>query len=181
MRSSSDLHCITFFMHSKEFAGNQGKRQNFDPSILQYKFGLIFKKIKQKKNIFFCFILMKISPNLYGRMDGSKFWCFPWFPEKSLLCVILCYTVYIDQTLFILILTVFLHTSFYKQIFFRLSDIFKVIFKFFFFFALPNQPNQPNSGTISTFLHENDCFLPKIFQIKLLKNWQITDIHMFSR
>ena len=35
---------------------------------------------------------MKISPNLYGRMDGSKFWCFPWFPENSLLCVILCYT-----------------------------------------------------------------------------------------
>ena len=45
--------------------------------------------------IFFCFIPMKISPNLYGRMDGSKFWCFPWFPENSLLCVILRYTVYI--------------------------------------------------------------------------------------
>ena len=42
---------------------------------------------------FFCFIPMKISPNLYGRMDGSKFWCFPWFPENSLLCVILRYTV----------------------------------------------------------------------------------------
>ena len=39
---------------------------------------------------------MKISPNLYGRMDGSKFWCFPWFPENSLLCVIFRYTVYID-------------------------------------------------------------------------------------
>ena len=38
---------------------------------------------------FFCFILMKISPNLYGRMDGLKFWCFLWFPENSLLCVIL--------------------------------------------------------------------------------------------
>ena len=47
-----------------------------------------------KKKIFFCFIPMKISPNLYGRMDGSKFWCFPWFPENSLLCVILRYTVY---------------------------------------------------------------------------------------
>ena len=47
---------------------------------------------KKKEN--FCFILIKISPNLYGRMDGSKFWCFPWFPENSLLCVILCYTVY---------------------------------------------------------------------------------------
>ena len=50
-----------------------------------------------KKKIFFCFIPMKISPNLYGRMDGSKFWCFPWFPENSLLCVILRYTVYIRQ------------------------------------------------------------------------------------
>ena len=48
-----------------------------------------------KKKIFFCFIPMKISPNLYGRMDGSKFWCFPWFPENSLLCVILRYTVYV--------------------------------------------------------------------------------------
>ena len=28
-------------------------------------------------------------------MDGSKFWCFPWSPENSLLCVILRYTVYI--------------------------------------------------------------------------------------
>ena len=53
-----------------------------------------------KKNIFswkkkFCFIHMKISPNLYGKMDGLKFWCFPWFPENSLLCVILHYTVYV--------------------------------------------------------------------------------------
>ena len=48
-----------------------------------------------EKKIFFCFIPMKISPNLYGRMDGSKFWCFPWFPENSLLCVILRYTVYV--------------------------------------------------------------------------------------
>ena len=47
-----------------------------------------------KKN-FFCFIFMKISPNLYGRMDGSKFWGFPWFPANSLLCVIKHYTVYI--------------------------------------------------------------------------------------
>ena len=39
---------------------------------------------------------MKISPKLYGRMDGSKFWCFPWFPENSSLCVILRYTVYLD-------------------------------------------------------------------------------------
>ena len=31
-----------------------------------------------KKNCF-CLILMKISPNLYGKMDGSKFWCFHWF------------------------------------------------------------------------------------------------------
>ena len=41
--------------------------------------------------IFFCFILIKISPNLYGSMDGLKFWC---FPENSLLCIILRYMVY---------------------------------------------------------------------------------------
>ena len=46
------------------------------------------------KKIFFCFILMKISPNLYGRLDGSKFWHFPWFPAIFLLCVIKRYTVY---------------------------------------------------------------------------------------
>ena len=38
---------------------------------------------------------MKISLNLYGRMDGSKFFRFPWFLENSLVCVILRYTVYI--------------------------------------------------------------------------------------
>ncbi len=31
----------------------------------------------------FCFILMKISPNLYGRMNGSKFWPFPLSAAKS--------------------------------------------------------------------------------------------------
>ena len=39
--------------HIKEFSGIQGKHQNFDPSILPYKFGLIFKGMKQKKIIFF--------------------------------------------------------------------------------------------------------------------------------
>ena len=52
-----------------------------------------------KKNFFFCFILMKISPNLQSRMDGLKFWCFLWFPENSLLCVKLRYTVYLVFTL----------------------------------------------------------------------------------
>jgi hypothetical protein len=47
------------------------------------------------KFFFFCFIPMKISLNLYGRMNGSKFWCFPWFLENSLLCAILRYTVYL--------------------------------------------------------------------------------------
>ena len=38
-----------YITHSKEFAGNQGKCQNFGPSILPYKFGLIFMRVKQKK------------------------------------------------------------------------------------------------------------------------------------
>ena len=50
--------------------------------------------ISTEKAFIFCFIPMKISPNLYGRMDGSKFRRFPWFLENSLLCVILRYTVY---------------------------------------------------------------------------------------
>ena len=49
---------------------------------------------------------MKISPNLYGRMDGSKFWYFPWFPENSLVCVILRYTVYVLQIAFVCLRTV---------------------------------------------------------------------------
>ena len=53
-----------------------------------------------KKKFFFCFILMKTSPNLHGRMDGLKFWCFLWFPENSLVCVILRYTVYVLQLYF---------------------------------------------------------------------------------
>ena len=54
-------------------------------------FEFFFRK-KKKKN---CFIPMKISPNLHGRMERLKFWCVPWFPENSLLCVILRYIVYI--------------------------------------------------------------------------------------
>ena len=36
-----------------EFSGNQGKHQNFDPSMLPYKFGLILMGMKQKKMFFF--------------------------------------------------------------------------------------------------------------------------------
>ena len=54
-----------------------------------------FEFFFRKKKHFFCFIPMKISPNLYGRMDGCKFWCFPGFSENSLLCLILRYTVYL--------------------------------------------------------------------------------------
>ena len=32
-------------------------------------------------NFFFCFIPIKISPNLYGTMDGSKFHVFPGFQK----------------------------------------------------------------------------------------------------
>ena len=49
-----------------------------------------------RKKKFFLLHSHENQPKLYGRMDGSKFWCFPWFPENSLLCVILCYTVYVS-------------------------------------------------------------------------------------
>ena len=54
-------------------------------------FGILFIR---KKN-FFCFIPIKISHKLCDGMDGTQFWCFPWFPPNSLLCVIYCYTVYL--------------------------------------------------------------------------------------
>ena len=57
---------------------------------------------KKKK----CFIPIKISPILCGRMDWLKFWCFPWFPESSLLCVILRYTVYTHAFVSIIDLTI---------------------------------------------------------------------------
>ena len=44
---------LTFSLVSRKFLGNQRKRQNFNPSILPYKFGLIF--IKMKQNFFFLF------------------------------------------------------------------------------------------------------------------------------
>ena len=59
--------------------------------FLSRPFWIFFSKKKKK----ICFIPMKISLNLYGRMDGSKFWRFPWFLENSLVCVILRYTVYV--------------------------------------------------------------------------------------
>ena len=48
-------------------------------------------KTGQKKP--FCFIPIKISHELCNGMDGTQFWCFPWFPPNSLLCVIYRYTV----------------------------------------------------------------------------------------
>ena len=42
-----------YITHSKEFPGNQGKHQNFHPSILSYKFWLIFMGMKQKFFFFF--------------------------------------------------------------------------------------------------------------------------------
>ena len=46
-------------------------------------------------NFFFCLISMKISHKSSGRIDGTQFWCLPWFPANSLLCVIYRYTVYV--------------------------------------------------------------------------------------
>ena len=55
-----------FIMHSKEFAGNQGEHQNFNPSVLPYKFGLIFMGMKQKENYYYYFFLRK------NKMADSK-------------------------------------------------------------------------------------------------------------
>ena len=36
----------------------------------------------------------EMQASLPCRMNGTQFWCFPWFPANSLLCIILRYTVY---------------------------------------------------------------------------------------
>ena len=46
----------------------------FESAILNFFFGKFF--------FFFCFIPMKISPNLLGRMDGLKFWPDFWVSAK---------------------------------------------------------------------------------------------------
>ena len=44
------IHCTVQrnITHSKEFAGNQARHRNFHPSVLPYKFGLIFMGMKKK-------------------------------------------------------------------------------------------------------------------------------------
>ena len=58
-------------MHSKEFAGNQGKPQNFDPSVLSSKFGLIFMGMKH-------FFQKAVKFSWAARM-GRNFDIFPGF------------------------------------------------------------------------------------------------------
>ena len=48
-----------------EFSGNQGKHQNFDPSILPYKFGLILIRMKQKKK-------KKFEKNKFKMADSKR-------------------------------------------------------------------------------------------------------------
>ena len=58
-----------------------------------------FSKKIIKKN---CFIPMNISHKLCDRMDGTQFWCFPWSPANSLLCVLLRYTVWKTRSFWVL-------------------------------------------------------------------------------
>ena len=53
---------------ARNLLGNQGKHQSFDPSILPYKFGLIFMGMKQ---FFFFFFFEKKIQN--GRLKKSSF------------------------------------------------------------------------------------------------------------
>ena len=67
MISDQGLHTMynaILRIDSKEFSGNQGKHQNFDPSILPYKFGLIFMGMKQ--NFFF------LSKKKFKMADSKK-------------------------------------------------------------------------------------------------------------
>jgi hypothetical protein len=53
--------------HSKEFSRNQGKHQNFNPSILPYKFGLILMGMKKKKK--------KILKKKFKMAWSEVHWC----------------------------------------------------------------------------------------------------------
>ena len=46
---------------------------------------LFFKKKKKKRMLYSSENQPKF---MHGRMDGSRFWCFPWFTENYMLCVI---------------------------------------------------------------------------------------------
>ena len=57
-----------------QLLGVAEKLSFFESAILIFFFQIFF---------FFCFILIKISQNLWGTKDFSKFWWLPWFPAKS--------------------------------------------------------------------------------------------------
>ena len=50
LKSQCKIPVYQYISHSKEFAGNQGKHQNWVPSILPHNLWLILIGIKQKKN-----------------------------------------------------------------------------------------------------------------------------------
>ena len=51
----------------------------------------------EKKNIFAWSPWKSVTNYVLEWMDGNQFWCFPWFPANSLLCVIYRYTVYFEK------------------------------------------------------------------------------------
>ena len=73
-------------MHSKDFSRNQGKHHNLDPSILPYKFGLIFMGMKQKKFIFFRKKKFKMADS--KKAHFSKWPILKIFSRKSLRSVL---------------------------------------------------------------------------------------------
>ena len=73
------LYNLCYITHSQKFPENQGKHQNFDPSILAYKFGLIFVRMKQKINkngrIFkMAFFKIANSQNFFVKISQIRHW-----------------------------------------------------------------------------------------------------------
>ena len=64
--------------HSKEFAGNQGNHQNFDPSLLAYKYWLMFMGIEQKNlKLLSCqYLLKKVSKQKFVAKIQDSYWLF---------------------------------------------------------------------------------------------------------
>ena len=75
------IHCVGNLTptHSKEFSGNQGNHQNFDPSLLPKKLWLIFMGLKQKKPLFsippilniFVWKFIRLVLGLVGLIDAK--------------------------------------------------------------------------------------------------------------
>ena len=136
-----------------------------------------------------------MSPNLYGRMDGLKFWRFPWFPGNFLLFVIKRYTVYVYSALwcplfpgisYFLSITISLRPNEfpwfwkyhkYEFFFIALHPFDLVLFFNYFFVFRPKKLNKP--GTCSK-KHVTFLMMIRWKSAKVWKGFSCKIVHYFD-